>query len=234
MIGGSPTRCRPDTGTSRGSAGDSGSSLVELVVVVAVLGLVFSAFYTSLFGFLRDAKFSEDLAQVERDTRPVIRQLVIELRQAEPEATVANGQPVQALDPDSIVFYSDRYPYDGPERHEYSLANCVDSLCDLQLTIHAALASSSAPNWEYDTSETPVLSRTMLEGVVETQPMFSGQRWSDVSSSFTTVTSCDRAVGSDCDFELVDIELHVDPNKHRDNPRVFEIVEQVRLRNADV
>ena len=30
----------------------------------------------------------------------------------------------------------------------------------------------------------------------------------------------------DCDFELVHVELHVDPNRLRDNPRVYEIVEQ--------
>ena len=176
---------------------DSGSSLVELVVVVAVLGLVFTAFYSSLFGFLRDTQFSEDLAQAERDTRPVIRQMVIELRQSEAEDTAAgwSTRPVARRELDRVLL--------GPVSGRWTGTPRVHP-CELRQLALRAAAAGPRSSGELGRAELGLRhqrdaqssSGRCSKGSSRRSGLFSGQRWNDVSKTFTQVNSCDRAAAT--------------------------------------
>jgi prepilin-type N-terminal cleavage/methylation domain-containing protein len=212
---------------------DAGFTVVEMVVVVAILSMLSVAIYATLFGLLDNANFAESLAQAERDARPVMAGAVIELRQAEPPAASAEGEPVSYLADGEIVFYSDRRDDDGPEQIHYHLKNCVDGLCELHRTIVQA-DSGTGPNWTYASGT--VLSETLLvDNVVDPStsavPLFAGVEYVDGTR---TLSTCDRSSGVECDFSLVQVYLQIDPNAQAENPRVYEVFEEVRMRNADV
>ena len=219
----------------RDEAGAAG--LVELVIGVVILALVSVAFYGSIWGFFRDTGFTEDLAQAGRDTRPLIRTMVIELRQAEVEKTTADGEPVAYLSPDKLIFFSDRYEADGPERFEYERINCTAELCELQVTVHEALVTSVPPNWDYDTGQTPFIQLVVGADLDAVAPLFTGVTWDDVGGAWQEIAGCDRddldgfgAVA--CAFDVVQIDLAIDPNPNKPNPRLYEVLENVRMRNA--
>ena len=156
-------------------------------------------------------------------------QLMIELRQAVAPNAAAGGQPIEQLSGDHIVFYSDRARVEGPERYHYERVNCSNGLCELQLEVTFA-NTGTGPNWTFAAS--PSYTRTVIERLPENFTLFVGRVAS--SSGFTEVTSCDRSVnnGTPCEFDAVQVEIHVAPLDRATAPRNFEVREEVTLRNA--
>ena len=222
----------------RGEGRDKGFSTLELSLTIAIMTMVLTAFYGAYNGFLRDVAFAEQLAEVERRTRPALNELTIELRQATPPNSAAAGQPVELLNEDRIVFYSDRADVAGPERISYDKVNCDDGVCELQKSIIFADAGSSYPDWTYDIAGGPDVTLTVIPRVAEDVVLFTG-RTVNSTGNFVDQVLCDRRGelgngGISCNFDQVFVQLEVVPRAADTStvPRNFEIEEEVLLRNA--
>lgn len=203
------------------------------------MSMVLTAFYGAYNGFLRDVAFAEQLAEVERRTRPALNELTIELRQATPPNSQAGGQPVEVLTVDQIIFYSDRSRVDGPERVTYEKVNCADGLCELQKSIIFADAASSYPDWTYDIAGGADVTATVIPRIADDVDLFLGRRIT--SAGVVDVAMCDRydelGLGAaSCSFDQVVVTLEVVPRAADTSvvPRNFEVVEEVQLRNANL
>lgn len=215
-----------------------GFSTIELSMTIAIMSMVLAAFYGAYNGFLRDVAFAEQLAEVERRSRPAINELLIELRQATPPNGAANGQPIEVLTEDRITFYSDRASSPGPERITYEKTNCADGLCELTKSIIFADSGTSYPNWTHDIAGGPDVTQMVLPRIPEDLVLFVGRR---VDGNTTTdVAVCDRfdELGGgviSCRLDNVVVEIEVVPRAADTSvvPRNYEVVEEVQLRNAN-
>ncbi|MEM9033513.1 MAG: hypothetical protein AAGA99_00210 [Actinomycetota bacterium] len=219
---------------SRSRSGeDRGTTLVEVIVASTIGALALAATYTVFWGFTDDVAVATDLASAQRETRPVISAMVIELRQATPPNAAAGGNPVVALSTTSASFVTDRWDATGPELVTYQLESCSAGLCDLRQTVIAADTTAVEPEWTHDDA-TLVLDRIVARDVVDPassgDALFAGVNY--VAGAAVETASCDVSTGTACDFALVAVDLKIDPNGLRDNPRVYEVYEEVRMRNA--
>ncbi|MDH5615849.1 MAG: prepilin-type N-terminal cleavage/methylation domain-containing protein [Acidimicrobiia bacterium] len=215
-----------------------GLTLTEMAVTVMVMGIALAALSSLLLGFFGNVGTQLALSNAERDVRPVIREMVVEIRQAEPPSQAATAVPVLEMEWDRLTFHSDRLPLDGvPEKHTYELVNCTNGAnggtCDLQRTVIQADVSSVPPLFTYvdntlDRQEI-VLTSVLADPYLTIGPLFHGVVWVGSPAARTSVTSCNAA--TPCTFPLVIIDLRVDPSV-RENPGDYEIHEEVRLRNA--
>jgi len=215
--------------------GSRGFSSIELSMTVAILGMVIGAFYGAYNGFLRDVAFAESLGDLERETRPVVNGLVIELRQATPPSSAANGQGVEFLDPGKIVFYADRRSVAGPEQITYERTNCAAGLCDLVMSIRFAEVGSAYPNYTYDIVNAPDFTVTALRRVPDTTTIFQGIQLA--GSTEVVIDNCDRldVLGNGataCQFDKVLLTVEVAPAGAGVRPRNYLVSESVQLRNA--
>ncbi len=228
---------------SRASGDDRGVTITELSVVSLVVAITMAIVLNLFSGFFNNVQVVYDLEDVERVSRPVIRELVIQARQSIARGEDGDLHPVAELAWNKLAFYSDRLPYDdggAPELHTYELINCSKGseggVCALQLTVVPA-DDPGADTWTYTGAAS--LQRIELENVLADDPsvvsdgaLFVGMEWTGDPLTETEVGSCKEGTGTPCDIEVVQIRLRVDPNLAQENPRVFEIEESVRLRNA--
>jgi hypothetical protein len=132
---------------------------------------------------------------------------------------------------DHIQFASDREPVDGnPELYDYQLVNCAGGACELQKKITQPTANTS-PNYTFTGT---VTTETVLKNVIASSttsngvgPLFTGR----TPPSTTPVASCSNAATA-CAFTIAVIDLRVDPALTLSSPRMFELHEEVRFRNA--
>lgn len=234
---------------------DDGVTVTELMVVSLIMAFTMASVGGLMSGFLRDWHIQSALAAVERDSRPVVRDMLIEIRQSIAPLDSAGSHPVSEVAWDRLVFYSDRLgdTYDSPEMHVYELINCTlggaGGLCDLQLSIYEADNPADLANWTYTTT-TPVVD-IVLSNVLAEPPtdddgnpnvwlaseiddsLFHLVRW-DTTGTTTEVLvgECDDAGSTLCEANLVVMNLRIDPTTVKDNPAIYELHEEVRLRNA--
>lgn len=218
---------------------DRGITVVELSLTTLLLTMVLASFYAAFNGFLRDVGFQTRQAEAQQQTRPVLRDLVTRLRQAEPPDTSASeGQPVGYLRWDTMRFYTDLSPLDGkPEQVTYEAINCdAEDSCELQFTIR--VPTNDGPDFTYPVA--PTSQRILLPRIHASdagEQLFSAAQYIGEPSVRTDVTECDRegelvdVPDGPCEFQLVVVDLRVDPSS-LPNPRVFEVHEEVRIRNA--
>lgn len=90
-----------------------GFSLVEILIVVAILGLISVVLATFQVDIWRQNSFLTNSIQAEQDARIALKRLVAELRQAAPSDTGAFA--IALADKDKLTFYSD---IDGDGLHE--------------------------------------------------------------------------------------------------------------------
>lgn len=221
--------------TARTRRAGGGFSTIELSMTIAILALVIGAFYGAYNGFLRDVAFAERLGDLERETRPVVNALVIELRQATAPNSAANGQAIELMTDDKIVFYADRRNAPGPEQYTYELTGCVDGLCDLVMSLRFAEAGSSYPNFTYDTGGSPDFSLTALRRVPEGVRLFQGIRLAGATE--VVIDECDRldvlgGGATPCSFDRVRVNVEVAPKGAGVAPSNYVVTEDVQLRNA--
>lgn len=204
-------------------------TLVEVTVATMLTLMVSAAFFTLFSAFSRNVQLEDQRASTLRDIRPVISQMLLELRQA--MDIDGSGAIIEKLDSSwsslELVFYSDRRAdIDGPERYRYYLTNCADGICDF---VHEATAADtgSGPNWTYD-NNTPA-ERTLINNVVASgTALLIGVSWNTGAELVTT--SCGGATR--CDFDVVRIDLRIDPNPETGTLAPIQIKEDVRLRNG--
>ncbi|MFQ5968758.1 MAG: Tfp pilus assembly protein FimT/FimU, partial [Acidimicrobiia bacterium] len=121
---------------------DQGVSIAELTIVSFIVALTMAIVMGLFGGLFGNIQVTYNLEDVERETRPVIREMIIHARQSIPRGDSGDLHPVAELDWDKLSFYSDRLPYDdggAPELHTYELVSCsggsAGGVCDLQLTV---------------------------------------------------------------------------------------------------
>jgi prepilin-type N-terminal cleavage/methylation domain-containing protein len=220
---------------------DRGFTLVEMSVTVLLTAITLASVTTIVVGLLNDVSRQQRISEVEGEARPVLESIVVELRQAKAPKTISASRPVEELDWDKIVFYSDRrLPHPAPEMYDYELINCTNGtdggVCDLQETIYSADTSSVPPNYTFDDMDL-VSQRVVLSGVVADPDLsvgstFSSVTWTGDPAARTAVTSCDTSIPSKrCDATLIVIDLRVQyPSELGFEPYLLH--EEVRLRNA--
>ena len=213
---------------------EEGLTLTELMVVTAVMGLVLAATYGVISAFYTNVHNQELKTTAQREATHAVTGMVVSLRQAVDLSDI--GQPVLELrsitagdSTDRLVFQTDRnLDKPGPEQHTYELRNCVANRCELWEDVRWTQAPHTEP---YSYPSAADVSAILLRNVVtDGTPVFTGARW--VSGTKTFTDSCDGSPGNTCQFPLVEIVLRVDPDVTRDVPRIVEIREEVRIRNA--
>jgi hypothetical protein len=103
----------------------------------------------------------------------------------------------------------------------------------MRRTVLSADTSSVDPDWTYDDGDVlrdDVVATGVVDPATSGNALFAGVTY--VGGVQTVAASCDAPGGTPCDFPLVAVDLKIDPNGLRDNPRVYEIYEEVRMRNA--
>lgn len=204
-------------------------TLTEVTVATVITLMVSAAFFTLFSAFSRNVQLEDQRASTLRDIRPVISQMLLELRQA--TDLDGDGAIIEKLDSSwsslELIFYSDRRPdIDGPERYRYYLDNCANNICDF---VHESTAADtgSGPNWTYD--DNTAAERTLIGNVVATGgALLIGVSWNTGAEVLTT--SCGGSTR--CDFDVVRIDLRIDPTPELGTLAALQIREDVRLRNG--
>ena len=227
-------------------SGDDGISLSELLVVSLVVSITSAIIFGALSTMFSNVGYQFSLGEAEQQTRPVLRELIVRLRQSDKVGTSNSLHPVGEIDWDTLVFYADSPPTavwpDRPvlDEYRYELVNCAivggEQVCDLQLTI--------TPPDDPDPAVTPkvytgpgnsniVLTQVLADDYGARGPLFKGIDWiPPVPGADPVRTEIASCAGPSCTFPLVEIDLSVDPSLVTENPRIFEIHEEVRLRNG--
>jgi len=206
---------------------DRGFSLIELSVALILSSMVVGTFVTMFFSFSQNAADVTGKAQHQEDAREVMVELVIELRQA--VAPGPNDDPIASMTADGITFYTVEIDSSAPVKVVYQRSNCVEGECQLRVTRYASTGMSGD---SYTFSTTPYEQSLLLNGVLNDQALFAGQRWSGTPKALTSITSCNGTTVS-CAFPLVSVTLRSRPSGTSEGARTpFEVHEQVRLRNA--
>lgn len=208
----------------RNPSGDAGFTLVEVSVALILFTMVGASMVGVMYSLGQNASDLGRNADLQRTGRLVVAELVMDLRQA--EAVGANGDPIESLSADRIVFYSDRAEAEGPERIIWERTACVSGLCRLRVTRYQAVAGSG-PEWDFET--TAFESQYVMERVHNDQPLFRGVKWSGTPAVRTYISACTGT----CSFPLVAIRLRALPEgTSAGATQTLEIVAEVELRNA--
>lgn len=238
-------------------ASDEGITVPELMIASMIIALVMGIVGGLMAGLLRDWHIQESLANVEEESRPVVRELLVQVRQSVQSQSGSGNHPVSEMTWNRLVFYADRLgdTNDAPERHTYELIDCTEGanggLCALQLTITEPDNPGDAANWTY--TGAPLRVERLLENVIAAPPsdddggdpawlesevddsLFYMVRWDPVAGGDpvrTILGQCADGGAQPCDGNLVVISLRIDPSTAKEFPSIFELYEEVRLRNA--
>lgn len=217
---------------------EDGFTMVEMIVATALLSAVMAMAMGVLASFMRSVEVQGSLLATERAVRPELDDLIRQVRQSEPQTAQPTDHPVTELAWNRLVITSERFPFDGaPERSTYELINCVSrpngNTCDLRRTTLSPDAGS-APNYTYspgvDSRQRIVMERVVASAA---RPLFRGTRWTGSPPARTNVSTCSDATAL-CAFTLLTLDLRVDPREQATDLRLYEVREEVRLRNVEI
>ena len=211
---------------SRGNAArEEGFTLIELSVASFLSTIVLGAVVLIFNAVSQNATDASRRGDLQVQAREVVTELTSELRSA--VAPRQSATAIESLGASTLVFYSDRYEFAGPERIVYERTGCADGYCQLRVRRYAA-DPGSGPNWTHLT--TPFNDSIVLERVVQANALFSGRAWSGTPRQRVTVPSCGGA--TKCAFPIVAIDLRaaVPGVSTIDGP--FALFVEVNLRNA--
>ena len=206
---------------------DSGFTLVEMSVALILSAMVVAAFVSVFFSFSQNAGDANARAEHQEQARQVLARLVVDLRQA---VTVdPNGQVIESLDPDHLVFYTMMRDDTAPIRVVYERANCVAAECELVVKRYAA---TDFDQGVYAFAGAPYEETRLMGGVLADQPLFGGMDWLGDPKVKTPITACGGS-GPACSFPLVSVTLRSMPLNTSEGGRTpLEVREEVRMRNA--
>ncbi|MBM3696393.1 MAG: hypothetical protein FJW79_10755 [Actinobacteria bacterium] len=202
---------------------ESGFTVIELGVAGLISSLVLSAVVLIVGSVGRGADDARRRAELQIQAREAVTQLAAELRSAVPPQPGSTA--IESLSADSLVFYSDRYEFPGPERMVYERTSCDAGYCSLRVRRYAA-DPSSEPNWTHQT--TPFADAVLLGRVAADDSLFSGRVW--VGGERTSVPSCGGSVR--CDFTIVAVDLRAAPPGVDTIAGPFGLFLEVNLRNV--
>jgi hypothetical protein len=204
---------------------EGGFTLIELSMAAFLSSIVLGAvvlIFNSVSQGAHDAGLRADL---QTQTREVVTDLSAELRAAVPARPGAAA--VESLTGSTLVFYTDRYDFAGPEKISYERTSCVGGYCALRVRRYAAV-STSGPNWTYQL--VPFNDVVLLDRVVGSNALFSGVKWSGSPLARTTVASCGGATA--CNFPIVAVDLRASPAGVSTIDGPFGVFVEVNLRNV--
>lgn len=225
---------------------EQGISLSELLIVSLVVGITSAILFGALSSMFTNVGYQFALSETEQETRPVIREMIVRLRQSDKTGPSNTLHPIGEVDWDTLVFYSDSPPSSTwpalpvLDEYRYELINCAvaggEQVCDLQLTItppddpDPAVTPKTYTGAGFSTIE---LTEVLADNYGARGPLFKGVDWvPPVPGADPVRTEIATCLGAACSFPLVEIDLAVDPSLVTENPRIFEIHEEVRLRNG--
>lgn len=202
-----------------------GFTLIELSVAGFLSTIVLSAVVLIFNSVSQNAADAGRRGDLQVQAREVVTELTSELRSA--VAPRQGATAIESLDASTVVFYSDRYDFEGPERFVYERTACNDGYCQLRVRRYAA-TPGTGPNWTHST--TAFNDTILLEQVVQANALFSGRDWTGTPRQRVTVTSCGGA--TKCGFPIVAVDLRaaVPGVTTIDGP--FALFTEVNLRNA--
>jgi Tfp pilus assembly protein PilV len=207
---------------------EQGMTLTEVMVAGILTSIVVTAFYSLFYGFTRNLTLEEQRATALQEIRPVVSELIVELRQAQDIDN--DGAILTALNAAwsnaGLVFYSDRRSEEGPERYVYKVNGCSGDVCDFVREVTLADAGTG-PTWTYTG---PTTTHVLLDNLLKdgSEPLFRGVSWAAGVEQYTTFCGA----GIPCDFPLVRIRIRVDPDPDSTTIPAVQIQEDVRLRNS--
>jgi len=211
------------------AADEDGFTMVELSVAMLLTVMIMTALVSVFYAFSQNAVDQGQHAELQREMRTVMSELVMDLRQAVAPSESASAYPIESLTADRIVFYTDQHESEGPERTVYERTDCLAGFCELWVTRYAAVPGTG-PNWDF--AETPFEESFLLGRVRSDEAMFRVADWTGDPKTKTYGSSCGGAAPR-CDEPIVAVSLRAIPTgTSAAAASTFEIVEEVTLRNA--
>jgi hypothetical protein len=204
---------------------EGGFTIIELSMAAFLSSIVLGAvvlIFNSVSQGAHDAGLRADL---QTQAREVVTDLTAELRAAVPARPGAAA--VESLTGSTLVFYTDRYGFAGPEKMSYERISCVGGYCALRVRRYAAVATSG-PNWTYQA--VPFSDVVLLDRVVGSNALFYGVKWGGTPLARTTVASCGGSTA--CNFPMVAVDLKASPAGVATIDGPFGVFVEVNLRNV--
>jgi hypothetical protein len=206
---------------------DRGFSVVELSVAMILSAMVSASLVAVFYSFSQNSSDATERALMQADAREMIAEITVQLRQA--ITADLNGELVESLTGDRIVFYTTNYDTLAPERVEYERVDCVEGLCELWVHRYAMVASDGIA---YTFAAEPFESSFLFAGVLGDQPVFQGVDWVGDPAARSTISSCSYT-GTECTFPIVAITIRVRPLTVTAGASApLTLHEEVRMRNA--
>lgn len=205
---------------------DSGFSLVELSVAMILSGLIAASLITVFYGFSQNSGDLSAKSEVQQEARAVIAEQVVEIRQA--IVADLNGEAIESLTEDRLVFYTQNYVTAEIERVVYERRECVEGECELWVYKYA-FDSTDGITTTFEA--TPYESSFLMGDVMSDQPMFVGVEYAGDPLVRTETSSC--STPGTCDFPVVAITLRARPSPTTGGSTTpIELHEEVRIRSA--
>ncbi len=196
---------------------DDGHTLVEMLAVVALLGVVLAMVFQALVSVQRSADGAADRADADAEIGLLVEVMGRDVRSAVPMSTSAGAPIIVLLDGDTVVIQHDRDGDKTPTRVEWDRSGAGSPLVRSEYTAIA----DTGPNWEY-----PALASRVEEYLPVVGP---GDLFTAIAPDGTPVTSCDATVdpaGCLAVRLLVDLDY-----RHAQVDRYFAVDAEFTFRN---
>ena len=204
---------------------EGGFTMIELGMAAFLSSLVLAAVMLVFNSVAQEAHDAGIRGDLQTQAREVVTDLTAELRAAVPSRPGVAA--IESLTAGTLVFYTDRYGYTGPEKMSYERSSCSGGYCSLRVRRYAAVATSG-PNWTYQT--VPFSDVVLLSRVVAADPLFYGVAWSGSPLARTAVAACGGSTR--CDFPMVAIDLQASPPGVTTIDTPYGVFAEVTLRNV--
>lgn len=205
---------------------EHGFSLVELSAAMILSGLIAASLISVFYAMSQNSGDLSTKANVQATARGVVAEQVVEIRQA--IKADLNGVPVEELDANTLIFYTQNYVTAEIERTIYERTECVEGRCELWVHRYAFDSTDGITTTFQDV---PYESSFLMGNVMNDQPMFVGVEYVGDPLVRTETTTCDTP--GTCDFPIIAITLRARPAPTTSGASTpVELREEVRIRSA--
>lgn len=191
-----------------------GFTLIEILVSLAVFGLIMVAIAQFQVDILRYNKSSQDSLQSAQYAQSLLRTMVKELRPAKPADD--GSYTIAQAGTSSLAFFSD-IDADG---HQEKVRYFMDVG-----TLKKAVIKPSGPPWMYDVSQEKFYTLAQNVVLASSTPLFE---YFDASYTGTTSPLTQPVTTTDIKLIKINLFINADPNR-TPTPRMYS--SQVMLRN---
>lgn len=206
---------------------DRGFSVVELSVAMILSAMISASLVAVFYSFSQNSSDANQRADTQARAREMIAEITVQLRQA--VRADLNGDVVESLDADRLVFYSTNYETLEPERLVYERTECSEGTCELWLHRYP-MVSTDGITVSFATES--LESSFLFAGLLNDQPLFQGLEWVGNPAALSSVSECSTA-GPECGFPIVGITVRAKPlGGTSGSQSVITLHEEVRMRNA--